>query len=92
MGALHSLAYGFSVFLQPENLIYCFAGVLMGTLVGLLPGLGPAAATSLLLPTIFHAPPVGSVIMLSGICYGAMYGGARPPRSWSTSPVKPPRL
>jgi len=56
--------------------MYCFFGVLMGTLVGVLPGLGPAAAISLLLPAIFHAPPVGSVIMLSGICYGAMYGGS----------------
>jgi len=73
---LHSLAYGFSIFLQPLNLMYCFFGVLLGTLVGVLPGLGPAAAISLLLPAIFHAPPVGSVIMLSGICYGAMYGGS----------------
>jgi putative tricarboxylic transport membrane protein len=73
---LHSLAYGFSVFLQPVNLMYCFFGVLMGTLVGVLPGLGPAAAISLLLPTIFHAPAVGSIIMLAGICYGSMYGGS----------------
>ena len=48
----------------------------MGTLVGVLPGLGPAAAISLLLPTIFHAPPVASLIMLTGICYGAQYGGS----------------
>jgi len=48
----------------------------MGTLVGVLPGLGPAAAISLLLPLIFHAEPVGSLIMLAGICYGAQYGGA----------------
>ena len=76
METLQSLAYGFSVFLQPTNLLYCFFGVLMGTLVGVLPGLGPAAAISLLLPTIFHAPAVSSMIMLSGICYGAMYGGS----------------
>ena len=76
METLHSLAYGFSIFLQPTNLMYCFFGVLMGTAVGVLPGLGPAAAIALLLPMIFHAPPVGSIIMLSGICYGAMYGGS----------------
>jgi putative tricarboxylic transport membrane protein len=76
MEALQSLAYGFSILLTPTNLLYCFFGVLMGTLVGVLPGLGPAAAISLLLPTIFHAPPVASFIMLSGICYGAQYGGS----------------
>ena len=48
----------------------------MGTLVGVLPGIGPPSAIALLLPTIFHAPPVTSMIMLSGICYGAMYGGS----------------
>ena len=76
METLQSLAYGFSIFLQPGNLLYCFFGVLLGTLVGVLPGLGAGAAISLLLPTIFHAPPVGSMIMLAGICYGAMYGGS----------------
>lgn len=76
MQTIESLAYGFSIFLQPVNLMYCFLGVLMGTAVGVLPGLGPAAAISLLLPMIFHAPPVGSIIMLAGICYGAMYGGS----------------
>jgi putative tricarboxylic transport membrane protein len=74
--ALHSLIYGFSILLTPTNLLYCFFGVLMGTLVGVLPGLGPAAATALLLPAIFHVPAVSAFIMLSGICYGAMYGGS----------------
>jgi len=73
---IHSLAYGFGIFLQPANLFYCLVGTLMGTLVGVLPGLGPGAALSLLLPLIFHAPPVSSMIMLAGICYGAMYGGS----------------
>jgi len=73
---LHNLAFGFSVCLQPINLVYCFVGVLLGTLVGVLPGLGPSATISLLLPVIFHAPPVSSIIMLSGICYGAQYGGS----------------
>jgi putative tricarboxylic transport membrane protein len=73
---LQNLAHGFSIFLQPMNLFYGFLGVLMGTLVGVLPGLGPAAAIALLLPTTFYAPKVGSFIMLAGIFYGAMYGGS----------------
>jgi putative tricarboxylic transport membrane protein len=58
------------------NLMYCFIGVLMGTLVGVLPGLGPTAAIALLLPVSFHIPPVSTIIMLAGIYYGAMYGGS----------------
>ncbi len=76
METLQSVAYGFSVFLTPTNLLYSFFGVLMGTLVGVLPGLGPGAALSLLLPLAFYAPPVTSIIMLSGICYGAAFGGS----------------
>ena len=53
-----------------------FIGVLMGTLVGVLPGLGPTAAIALLLPITFHIPPVTAIIMLAGIYYGAMYGGS----------------
>jgi putative tricarboxylic transport membrane protein len=73
---LQNLAFGFSVTLTPANLLYCFAGVLLGTLVGVLPGLGPSATIALLLPMIFHAPAVSAVIMLAGICYGAQYGGS----------------
>jgi putative tricarboxylic transport membrane protein len=73
---LNYLYLGFSVALQPMNLFYCFIGVLIGTLVGVLPGLGPVAAMSLLLPATFHTSPVASIIMLSGIYYGAMYGGS----------------
>jgi putative tricarboxylic transport membrane protein len=76
MGTLHSLIYGFTITLTPVNLLYCFSGVLLGTLVGVLPGLGPSATIALLLPLIFHAPPVSSIIMLAGICYGAQYGGS----------------
>ena len=76
METLHSLVYGFTVCLTPANLLYCFVGVLLGTLVGVLPGLGPSATISLLLPLIFHAPPVSSIIMLAGIVYGAQYGGS----------------
>ena len=70
------LLLGFQVTFQPQNLIYCFVGVVTGTLVGVLPGLGPVAAMSLLLPATFHTSPVGAIIMLSGIYYGAQYGGS----------------
>lgn len=76
MDIIQSVLYGFQVALQPLNLIYCFFGVLIGTLVGVLPGLGPAAAISLLLPSTFKATPVSAVIMLAGIYYGAQYGGS----------------
>jgi putative tricarboxylic transport membrane protein len=74
--SLASLAFGFTVALQPANLFYCFIGVTMGTLVGILPGLGPTVTIALLLPVTFQLSPVAAIIMLSGICYGAMYGGS----------------
>jgi len=73
---INYLFLGFSVAFQPMNLFYCFLGVLIGTLVGVLPGLGPVAAMSLLLPATFHTTPVASIIMMAGIYYGAMYGGS----------------
>lgn len=76
MDILNHILFGLGVALEPVNLLFCFIGVLVGTLVGVLPGLGPVAAISLLLPATFHAPPVASIIMLSGIYYGAMYGGS----------------
>jgi putative tricarboxylic transport membrane protein len=76
MDILNHILFGLAVAVQPVNLLFCFIGVLIGTLVGVLPGLGPVAAISLLLPATFHAPPVASIIMLSGIYYGAMYGGS----------------
>ncbi|MGZ3559269.1 MAG: tripartite tricarboxylate transporter permease, partial [Thermodesulfobacteriota bacterium] len=76
MDILHHIFYGLGVAVQPLNLLFCFIGVLIGTLVGVLPGLGPVAAISLLLPATFRASPVASIIMLSGIYYGAMYGGS----------------
>ena len=71
-----NMLLGFQVALQPANLFFCFLGVLIGTLVGVLPGLGPVAAMSLLLPSTFHVSPVSAIIMLAGIYYGAMYGGS----------------
>ncbi|MBI2210569.1 MAG: tripartite tricarboxylate transporter permease, partial [Deltaproteobacteria bacterium] len=76
MESLTSLAYGFNIALQPQNLLYCFIGVTMGTLVGVLPGIGPTATVALLLPATFKLDPISAIIMLSGICYGAMYGGS----------------
>jgi putative tricarboxylic transport membrane protein len=70
------LAYGLSVVLTFNNLLYCFAGCVIGTLVGVLPGLGPVAAMSLLFPVTLHIPPVSALIMMAGIYYGAMYGGS----------------
>jgi putative tricarboxylic transport membrane protein len=76
MELLNHIALGAQIVLQPMNLLFCFLGVLMGTLVGVLPGLGPTAAIALLLPNTFHVPPVTAIIMLAGIYYGAMYGGS----------------
>jgi putative tricarboxylic transport membrane protein len=74
--SLTSLVHGFNIALQPQNLFYCFIGVSMGTLVGVLPGIGPTATIALLLPATFALNPISAIIMLSGICYGAMYGGS----------------
>ena len=62
--------------LEPANLLYCFIGCFLGTLVGVLPGLGPAATLAILLPLTTFMDPTGSIIMLGGIYYGAMYGGS----------------
>jgi putative tricarboxylic transport membrane protein len=76
MDLLQSVMTGLHVAFQPNNLLFCLVGVIIGTLVGVLPGLGPAAAITLLLPATFHVTPISAVIMLSGIYYGAMYGGS----------------
>jgi putative tricarboxylic transport membrane protein len=68
--------FGLQVAFQPMNLFYCFIGVFIGTLIGVLPGLGPTGTMSLLLPITFHISPVGAIIMLAGIYYGAQYGGS----------------
>jgi len=73
---LEYLILGTQVALQPVNLFYCFTGVFIGTLIGVLPGIGPVGAMSLLLPATFSVSPVGAIIMMSGIFYGAQYGGS----------------
>lgn len=70
------LMNGFAVALTPTNLLLCLVGCFWGTIVGVLPGLGPLAGMALLLPLTFGLDPAGAVIMLAGIFYGAMYGGS----------------
>src|ERR1700732_1000091 len=72
----HNLALGFSVAISPMNLLLCLIGALVGTLVGVLPGIGTIATVAMLLPITFGLPPVGALIMLAGIYYGAQYGGS----------------
>ena len=76
MDILQNLQLGFETALLANNLFYCFLGVLLGTLIGVLPGLGPLATISMLLPITFGLPPTTSLIMLAGIFYGAQYGGS----------------
>jgi putative tricarboxylic transport membrane protein len=74
--ALGGLLTGFSVALTPANLFWCFAGVFLGTVVGILPGLGPAATIAMLLPLTFKMDHTAAIIMLAGIYYGSKYGGS----------------
>lgn len=76
MELLEHLFLGFSVALSPENLAYAFVGCLLGTLIGVLPGIGPVPTIALLLPITYILPPVAGLIMLAGIYYGAQYGGS----------------
>src|SRR5438477_9329999 len=73
---LANLALGFGVAAQPYNILFCLLGALVGTLVRVLPGLGPLATTAMLLPITFGLRPVRALIMLAGIYYGAQYGGS----------------
>src|SRR3954465_3378224 len=76
MDLFSNLALGFGVALTPINLGLCLIGALVGTLVGVLPGIGTIATVAMLLPITFGLPPVGALIMLAGIYYGAQYGGS----------------
>ena len=77
LGIFQGLGSGFAIAFTLTNLTFAFIGVLLGTIVGILPGLGPAATISLLLPVSFKiGSPVTSIIMMAGIFYGAMYGGS----------------
>jgi putative tricarboxylic transport membrane protein len=76
MDLLNNLALGFGVAFTFQNLLYAFAGALLGTLIGVLPGLGPVATMAMLLPSIYALDATPALIMLAGIYYGAQYGGS----------------
>src|SRR4026209_2520127 len=71
-----SIALGFQPALRPGTLLYCAIGVVVGTLIGVLPGFGPVATIAMLLPATFALPPESALIMPAGIYYGAQYGGS----------------
>jgi len=76
MDAFTGLMHGFSVALQPHNLMWAFVGTFLGTAIGVLPGIGPALTIALLLPVTVYIEPTAAFIMFAGIFYGAMYGGS----------------
>lgn len=76
METLQHIINGFAVCLQPVNLMYTFIGVFLGTIVGVLPGIGPSATIALLIPITYGMDPTSALIMLAGIYYGAKYGGS----------------
>src|SRR5262249_54407690 len=73
---LDSLALGFSGAFRPDRRVYCFPACLVGTLVGVLPGIGPLAGISILLPVTFGLDATKAIVMLAGIYYGSQYGGS----------------
>jgi putative tricarboxylic transport membrane protein len=76
MDLINNLSIGFGVAFTFQNLVYAFVGCLLGTLIGVLPGIGPVATIAMLLPATYALPPVAALIMLAGIYYGAQYGGS----------------
>lgn len=76
MDTINAMLSGFEVALTWQNLLYCLIGVVVGNVIGVLPGLGPTATISLLLPFAFTLSPESAIIMMAGIYYGAMYGGS----------------
>ena len=76
MEIFNNLLLGFSVAVTPINLLYAAIGVLLGTLIGVLPGIGPVATIAMLLPITFNLDPTAALIMLAGIYYGSQYGGS----------------
>ena len=76
MELFDNLMLGFSVAFTPENLLYALLGCVLGTLIGVLPGIGPVPTIAMLLPITYVLPPVAGLIMLAGIYYGAQYGGS----------------
>src|SRR3546814_13583555 len=78
METIDHIIFGFTVALTYENLIYCLIGTILGTAIGVLPGLGPTATIALLLPITFSLPAPSSITMLAGLSYGAQSAGSTP--------------
>ena len=76
MDLIANLWLGFEQAVSLQNLLYCFVGVSVGTLIGVLPGMGPVATVAMLLPITYSLDPATALIMLAGIYYGAQYGGS----------------
>lgn len=76
MDIITGFGQGLLVAMQPENLLYCFVGVFLGTFIGVLPGIGSMAAISMLLPLTFYLDPTAAIVMIAGVYYGAEYGGS----------------
>ena len=76
MDTLHAILGGFAVSLAPARIFFCFLGAVLGTIVGVLPGLGPSATIALLLPVTYRLDTVSAIIMMAGIYYGSQYGGS----------------
>src|SRR5215467_5656537 len=76
MDLFNNLIFGFEVAFSLQNLLYCLIGVSVGTLIGVLPGIGPLGTIAMLMPITYNVSPVSALIMLAGIYYGAQYGGS----------------
>src|SRR3979411_1762746 len=76
MDVISNLGLGFAVALTLQNVLYCFIGVLLGTVIVVLPGIGPVTTVAMLLPISFTLQPESALILLAGIYYGAQYGGS----------------
>src|ERR1700744_187617 len=76
MDLIHNLSYGLGVATAPQNLLYCLIGAVLGTIVGVLPGMNPIIVISMLLPLTFKMPAAGALIMLAGIYYGCHHSGS----------------
>src|SRR5256884_9401853 len=85
-GTLHDLLFGLGVATQPVNIIAGFAGVITGTIIGVIPALGPTQGAALLLPVVFRLPPATGLIFLSGLYMGAIYGGVGSPAPFLIPP------
>src|SRR5260370_26516256 len=92
MESLYGILHGLAVAIQPTHLLYTLAGVFIGTMISHLPGIGPSAGIALLIPVTFGMDPPTALMMLPGIYYGCMYGGAGAAPPLHTPGPRPPAL